>query len=467
MNIAKTSLLTHQTAIDLTGANVANVNTTGYTQQRAMLSSLASTGIGVTQTQTGVQIDAIERVYDRFLESQITGATSDLGYSETLWGELEKVEMIFNESLDGGIADMLNRFWGGWEDLSTNPSGQAERVALVSISESLASILRSSGQELVDLQGDINLQLSDMVIQVNSAINAVADLNMKIMEGMSQQGNVNDLLDKRTDALNRLADFINFNALEDSSGAVNISLANGTPLVTEGMVWHLEMRTDEEDSFLLNIAVEGTGTDNSGTGTITGGKIAALLDMRDEIIGGDEGYLSRLDAFVAAFVEGVNDIHRSGYDIYKNGGGDFFSCEAQSPGQSAPSLLNIRLSDTIASDMMRIAASETVNGDGANALAMGALKDVVAAIGEENGTINDHYAAFVSRLGQDVADSERTYSHQESLMNQMKNKQQEMSGVSIDEEMMNLIKFQMGYQSAARLCTVAEEMLDILMGLAR
>ncbi len=466
MNIAKTSLLTHQTAIDLTGANIANVNTAGYTQQRAMLSSLASTGIGVTQTQTGVQIDAIERVYDRFLASQITGSVSDLGYSEMLWEEMEKVEMIFNESLDGGVADMLNRFWGSWEDLSANPSGQAERVALLSVSESLASLLRSSGQELVDLQGDINLQLSDMVIQANSAIDAIADLNMKIMEGMSQQGNINDLLDKRTEALNRLAGFINFNFLEDASGAVNVYLAEGTPLVTDGSVWRLEMRADGENSFLSNVAVEGMGADEC-SGTITGGNITALLDMRDEIIGGDEGYLTRLDAFVAAFVKEVNAIHNSGYDTYKNAGEDFFLCEVRSPGQSAPSLLNIRLSDAIASDVMRIAASKTVNGDGANALAMSALKDAVVAIGAEEGNLNDHYAAFVSRLGQDVADSERTYAHQGSLMKQMENKQQEMSGVSIDEEMMNLIKFQMGYQSAARLCTVAEEMIDTLMGLAR
>jgi flagellar hook-associated protein 1 FlgK len=467
MNIARTALLSSQTAIDLTGTNIANVNTPGYTRQRAVLSETAGSDAGAVQTRTGVEISAIERMYDRFLESRIIESESSLSYFQTMKEELDKVEMIFNESQEGGIADMMNAFWAAWEDLSANPSGQPERVALVSVSESLAHILRTSGQELVDLQNSINRHLSDLVIQANSCIDAVADLNMKIMESTAQQGNINDLLDKRTESLNDLAQSLNFTFTEGKSGTLNICLPDGTPLVTEGTLWHLEVRTGSDNAFSPSIAVEGTVGDDGENMGIKGGKIAALVDMRDEIIGGETGYLNRLDGFVSTFAARVNAIHSAGFDAYCNAGGDFFTCETASHGQSAPSLLNIRLMSAISSDVMRIAASSTVSGDGANARSMGALKDTVIASGGEEGTLNGHYASFVSRIGQDGADSRRACSHQEILMNQMIHKRLEKSGVSIDEEMLNLIKFQMGYQSAARLCSVAEEMLDTLMTLGR
>jgi len=134
LNVAKDALLSHQTAINLTGANVANVDTPGYSRQRPIFQSVGSVDIATGQIQIGVEIEQIQRMYDQFLEVQINEQMHGFGYDETRKEELEKIEIIFNETQGGGINELLSEFWNAWGDLSENPSGQAERVALVSVS---------------------------------------------------------------------------------------------------------------------------------------------------------------------------------------------------------------------------------------------------------------------------------------------------------------------------------------------
>ena len=135
---------------------------------------------------------------------------------------LEKVEIIFNESSGGGINELLNKFWSSWEDLSANPTGQVERDALVSASQNLASIFRSSSDELVSVQNDANTEIKGLIDQANVYISDIADLNHKIAAINTGKGDANDLRDKREEALKGLAEIFDFQHLEDSDGSVNV-----------------------------------------------------------------------------------------------------------------------------------------------------------------------------------------------------------------------------------------------------
>jgi flagellar hook-associated protein 1 FlgK len=449
LNTAKNWLLSHQAAINLTGSNITNVNTPGYTRQRPVFSSWGSIDIG-----TGVGIEKIERVYDRFLGVQINDKMHDLGYSEAKKGALEKVEIIFNESSGGGINELLNKFWSSWEDLSANPTGQVERDALVSASQNLASIFRSSSEELVSVQNYANTEIAGLIHQANGYISDIADLNKKIAAIKTGKGDANNLRDKRAEALKGLAEIFDFQHLEDSDGSVNVFLPNGMPLVMGDRTWELGVKANPANPSFYDVVFEDDPVTVLNN-TVTKGKLAGFIEIRDDKIA---NYLGDLDSLAASIIAEVNAQHQLGYDMNHNLGGDFF--------EPATEAKYMRVSTDIVADVNKIAASETVNDDGGNAEFIGTFKDEFF-MNNSTSTFNSYYASFVGKVGQDLADEERGLDHHTNLMNQLINKREGISGVSIDEEMTNLIRYQLGYNSAARLCNVADELIDTLLNLVR
>ncbi|MBW1670929.1 MAG: flagellar hook-associated protein FlgK [Deltaproteobacteria bacterium] len=453
LNTARDGLLSHRAAINLTGSNITNVNTPGYTRQLPVFSSLGCVDIGAGRIELSVGIEKIERVYDRFLGVQINDKMNDLGYSEAKKGMLEKVEIIFNESSGGGINELLSKFWSSWEDLSANPTGQVERDALVSASQNLASIFRSSSDELVSVQNDANTEIRGLIDQANFYISDLADLNHKIAAINTGKGDANDLRDKRDEALKGLAEIFDFQHLEDSDGSVSVFLPNGMPLVMGDQTWELDVKVNPAHSSFYDVIFQDDPLTVLND-TVTKGKLAGFLEIRDEKIA---NYLGDLNSLAASIIAEVNTQHQSGYDMDHNLGGVFF--------EPATEAKYMQVSTAILADVNKIAVSETVNGDGGNAELIATFKDELF-MNSGTSTFNGYYASFVGKVGQDLADEERGLDHNTNVMNQLINKREGISGVSIDEEMTNLIKYQLGYNAAARLCNVADELLDTLLNMA-
>jgi flagellar hook-associated protein 1 FlgK len=450
LNTARDGLLAHQTAINLTGSNITNVNTPGYTRQRPVFGSWGSIDTG-----TGVGIEKIERVYDRFLGVQINDKMHDMGYSEAKKGALENIEIIFNESSGGGINELLNKFWSSWEDLSANPTGQVERDALVSASQNLASVFRSSSDELVSVQNDANAEIAGLIHQANGYITDIAELNKKIAAIETGKGDANNLIDKRAEALKGLAEILDFQCLEDSDASVNVFLSNGMPLVIGDQTWELGLKENPANSFFYDVVFQDDPVGEVLNNTVTKGKLAGFLEIRDEKIA---DYMDDLDILAESIINEVNTQHQLGYDMGHNLGGVFF--------EPATAAKDMRVSTDIIEDVNKIAASETVNDDGGNAELIGAIKDKLVMNGGTS-TFNSYYASFVGKVGQDLADEERGLDHHTDIMNQLINKREGISGVSIDEEMINLVRYQLGYDSAAKLCNVAGELIDTLLNLVQ
>ena len=449
LNIAKNALLSHQAAINLTGTNIANVNTPGYTRQRPVFSASSS---------QSVEIANIERIYDRFLGAQINEQMHNLGYSEAKKEELGRIEMIFNEADGVGISELLNKFWSAWEDLSANPSGQAERQALVSVSQSLTSMFRSYSGELLSVQDDANTQIQGLAHQVNGYLSDIADINSKITRTKSDDIGLNTLKDKRAELLSGLAEIVDFHYFEDSDGAINIFLSNGMPLVEGNQTWELDVVTgNHSNPSFYDIVFKDDPDKETINNVITGGKLAGLLEVRDTM---SEGYMDTLDNLAAALVLKINTQHRLGYDTNQNLGGDFFDA-------AKTKAKDMEVSADIIADVNKIAASETVNGDGGNAVSISAIKDELTMNGGKS-TFSAYYSSFlVGRIGQDVADANRNFDHHTNLMSHLTNRREEISGVSIDEEMINLARYQTGYEAAAKFFNAADELMDTLMNLMR
>ncbi|MCX7982220.1 MAG: flagellar hook-associated protein FlgK [Syntrophales bacterium] len=450
--VARDALGVSQIGIDVVGANVANVNTSGYSRQRPVISSTGGDYVRGMVVQTSVTVDKIERLYDRYLEGQVIIQRQNIGFSSTLNDRLSSIESILNEAQSGGFNDQLNKFWAAWETLSANPSGQVERDTVAAMAESVATKLNSFSGDLVRLKTDIKTSIRDVINRINSLASEIRNLNEMIAETGAKGGETNILSDKLMGLLGNMAESVGIMWNEANDGTVSVFLQNGIPLVERLVAYQL--KADDVGNRMVVSSVQVSKGEELNS-LITKGKLGALLVCQDEII---PEYQSLLDNFAQSLAEAVNSLHRQGYDGRGNVGGDFFTYLEKAPAAT------IRLNPEIASDLRLIAASRTVNGDGENAAAIASLKDALIM---ENGssTLNAYFAAIIGRIGREVEDSTLDLQHQNAILTNVTNRREAISGVSIDEEMIELLKFQMSYAAAGRLVNVTNELLDILMNL--
>lgn len=454
LNVTRSAILSHLTALNVTSSNIANVDTQGYTRLRSNFGSTGVINLASGQEDFNVQITSIERLYDKYLEEQIVAQEHDVGYYDSQMGVLDRVEGIFNESAENGINDLLSQFWNAWSEVSANPSGTTERDNLISISQSLASMFRQKANELISVQDDTNTAISDTVTELNQYLDDMVDLNNKIVEIESGGGSAADLRDKRTELLRDISQVIDVNYYEEANGALNIFISNGRSLVEGANAWKLDVVHNTSNNNYYDIVFQDAPA-VSINDDIQGGKLAGLLDVRDTKVA---GYLTDLDNMAATIITNVNAQHSSGYDLDGNIGGDFFS-------SASTRAKDMQVDSTIVADVTRIAASATVNSDGDNAVLIAAIQNDSTLMGGGAQTIDNFYESLVSRVGQDVANVKRSQDHQTAVMSQMEDAREAVSGVSLDEEMLNVIKYQAGYNAAARLAAIVDEMMDTLINL--
>jgi flagellar hook-associated protein 1 FlgK len=218
-------------------------------------------------------------------------------------------------------------------------------------------------------------------------------------------------------------------------------------------VWNLDVKVNINNASNYDIVFADT-PNQVINGDLKGGKLAGLLDVRDTKIA---GYLNDLNSMASTIMTRVNTLHSSGYDLNGNAGGNFFS--------TASTLAkDMRVDPSIVADVRKIAAGATVNSDGDNASSIAAIKDDASLMGSGM-TIDNFYESLTSRVGQDVVDAKNSVDHQTSVINQVENQRQAVSGVSLDEEMLNLIKYQAAYNAAGRLCAIVNTMMSTLINL--
>ncbi|MCX5855192.1 MAG: flagellar hook-associated protein FlgK [Deltaproteobacteria bacterium] len=449
------SLLANQMAIDITGANVANVNTPGYTRQRTNMESLSNVDVKNASAQIGVSVNRIERIYDRYIESQVVEQRQKSGYSDTMLQGLQSISPILDDTQGGGISDQLNKFWSAWENLSSNPAGKVEKSALLTIAEDLTGTLASYKRDLDTISTDMNRNIADVVSQINGKADEISDLNEKIITtGGGDNGNKNDLMDKRSEALRELAALVDINQIENPDGTINVYLSNGDSLVRDQSSQHLSVQLVNAQSNVYSASTP----DEPINSALTKGKLGAYIELQTVVV---PEYVDSINSFTIAFSDRVNALHSSGFDAYKNTGVNFFTITDEDNAAGT-----IGVNSAIASDIGRIACSLTVSGDGDNASKIASVQYELL-MDDNTSTLNGFLASMVGQIGLQVATAKTDNDHQSVLMNHLSNQREAVSGVSIDEEMIMLIKYQMGYTTAGKLCQTVDEMLDTLMGLVK
>jgi flagellar hook-associated protein 1 FlgK len=457
MEIGKNGLNIFRVASEVTSENIANVNTPGYSRQRVLLETAPPTLANGFPLGTGVKISTVERYYDSLLQQQMIGASSTQGYDTTKSNVLQQIEPIFNEVINDGLGSAISKFFASWQDLTLNPSGTTERQAILTNSQVLVDNFHAVSSTLSDTVSIQNASLVPLVDTINSTLSNIAQLNAQIKTTELVNGNANEIRDRRDQLVRDLSQMVGITTTENSDGTTDIAFADGgLALVTSGTAGVFSLDKSYPDHFVVQLT-PGTLGGSLTTVLPTTGELGATMALRDTII---PGYKAQVDALATAITTQVNAQHTAGFDLNGAAGIELFD-------SSATGAATFEISSLITGTSQIAASSSSVlKGDNGNARLMSGLQSQ-KFMSDGTLTFNGYLDSLVSGIGLDVASSKTIVSQDDAFSKQLTALRESNSGVSLDEELTNLIKYQRSYQASAKLISTATEMMDTVMGIIR
>jgi len=453
LTTALSALYAQRRGLDVTGHNIANANTDGYTRQRVEFSANAGptspavfsrwTGVG-----QGVDVAGISRLRDAFLELRSNTEHGVLGELGTRQQILARIELGFGEPSDLGLAAQLNDFYAGWGDIANNPTDLAARRSLLERAGTLTSNIRSSARNLDALRSDLVGQVRAQVDEVNDLARAIAELNHGIVTNTNAGLAPVDLLDQRDLLVSRLAGMMGVTTKPAPGGAVDV-FVGGTALVRGSVAEGLRVvDTPAGDDSRRTVSL--AWSKDGYPATVSGGTLGGLMAGANDIIDGSDGYLAKLDAFALSLRDMINAAHAEGKDLYGDGPTiDFFT------GTGAA---DIALSSEYLTDprLLAAAAADGGHADGGNAL-------VIAGFASRADGPDLLYRGMIVELGVQTQTVNRRYAIQHEVTRQVDAARDAQAGVNLDEEMTNMLAYQRAYEAAARFMTTVDQLLDRLV----
>lgn len=454
LEIAKQALWAQQRGMDVTSHNIANASTRGYTRQRALLRQarpldLPGAGTWGGQLGAGVVVERVVALRSAFLDRQVWSGAGELARWTAYRQTLERIELIINEPTDKGIRGALDRWWEAWEVLAADPESMAARVSVLERSQTLIATFQDVDMRLAGLQDDLLAELHQRVQNVNALAQRIHQLNVQIIAAEASGHPANDLRDQRALAVEELSSHLGVTVIEGKRGVLRVNIG-GVDLVGEHGVRALSLDSFTDPSGRVQWRVVWDGTSNAVPAQ--SGGIGGILDLINVEVA---GYRDDLLAMARALVDQVNDQHRLGWGLDDDVQRDFFK-------------FGDRLDqwELAIDDPRNVAAAASGSGspppgDGSNARAIASLR--YEALDSLNATLDDAYRTWVARLGVASAEAQRREEHQQLLLTQVNNQRDQVSGVSLDEEMAAMLMYQHAYQAAARMITTIDQMLETLI----
>ena len=449
LSVAVSGLLAEQDALDVTSNNVANINTPGYSRQRADLVAGDPVVIGQLTFGTGVTVQQVESLRDPILELRIHQETQQGGSLDALVSGMQQVEVMFNGNNGGDIGTLMSNFFSSLQQLSTDPASLPLRQGVLTAAGNLANGFQNTARNLETQRTNLDLNVTQSVQQVNTLTAQIADLNGQISSLENVGKNAGVFIDQRNVLINQLSGLIDVSAIQSDNG-LTLTTSNGTALVAGTQSFDLSTQLDV--SGVQHIFSQGTDI----TAKITSGKLAGLLEVRDQKI---PALLSNLDTLAAGLATAVNTAHKGGFDLAGNAGGNFF-VPPPAGGQGAAASLAVATTDP----SLIAASSDGSSGSNGNVLALAAVHDQAVAAGQ---TPHDFYSNLVFGVGSDVSNGSAELDASNLVLQQLQDQRGSVSGVSLDEEATNMIQFQRGYDAAGRMVSTINEMLDVAINLGK
>jgi flagellar hook-associated protein 1 FlgK len=466
MEIGKNGLSIYSVATEVTGENIANVNTPGYSRQRVVLETAPPTTSNGFPLGTGVKISTVERYYDGLLQNQLVNAQTTQGYDTTKSSVLQQIEPTFNEVNNDGLGAAITNFFGAWQDLTLNPAGSAERQAVLSRTQVLTDNFHSVSTSLTDAANTQNDSLVPLTDSINATLKNIAQLNGQIKTTELVSGNANETRDQRDQLIRDLSQQIGITTTENSDGTTDVKYADGgAALVTGSTSGAFSLDKTNPVSSVVQLTPAG-GAVAAPVAPKTG-QLGATIALRDTII---PGYLKQVDALANTIATAVNKQQLLGSDLNGSvpppnvGGPPPPTTVAFFTGATAASIsLNAGITGT---DKIAASGNPLLPGDNSNALLMAQLQTTPQAItAGTTATFGSYFDALVSTVGLDTQSANNSEAQDTAFTNQLTTLRESNSGVSLDEELTNLVKYQRSYQASAKLITTATAMMDTVIAM--
>jgi flagellar hook-associated protein 1 FlgK len=503
LNTVVSGMAAQQLALNTTGHNVSNAGTPGYSRQTVNLVASTPqqiyTGNGLTMLGTGVTTQSITRARDFLVNSQYWQQNATKSFWQTQTDVLSKTENVFNDTTDTGIQNAINLFQTALATLANDPGVSSTRTAAREAANTLVETLKTAGQELTTQANDISSQIDTQIAQVNTYSTQIASLNKQIITQEATGATANDLRDQRDVLVDSLSALTKVNVTEDKAGAYTVIIAGGgVPLVQGDIATKLTVEHTNNTPYGYD-TTSVTTSDGTIPVTFKDGSIASLTQLRDTTI---NGYLGNLDTMAKSLLQDFNAIHNSGKTtnyitdadgdpiLDANGkptlqaGDNFFgvtgtdyttnpAADPTNPSNPQPAswLSILKVNDALygTNGLNLIAAaggSAAGTADGTNATALAnwlvtAPSTASVALGSDS--FSGYYASCVSAIGVQSQQAQNMNTNQGVIVDAIATTRESVSGVSMDEELANMIKFQQVYGACAKILSTMDSMLDTLV----
>ncbi|KRL05481.1 flagellar hook-associated protein FlgK [Liquorilactobacillus oeni] len=495
LGTATSGMSANQVALQTSSHNIANTNTDGYSRQRVLLQTSTPYSLtGVGTLGTGVQSGGVERIVDDFVRGQIRDSNSQYQFSNQKSDSLGQLEDMFNEPSDNGLLAQMSTLTSSWTQLANNPELGTDKTLVVQNASTFADTLRAMATNINQLKDDTVDSTAKGALDFNEKVKQLQDLNEQIYKLTSQGETPNDLLDSRDSVLKDLSGLASITVTTDKFGRAFVQ-SGGQDILTADSRATLSVVIGSQDGQSV-IAAGGDAVNGKTTlsasypqGTILltkegtdgqseysqlempSGTLGGLQDSINEI----QDRLQELNDFAGTVAKTTNLIVTDGEQSTSG----FFEIGAD----SASYAQNFQVSEAVMNDPTSIAAGKTGSaGDGSRALALSKLStakfgypvsdeelssydpDTMQFTQETTGkNFADAFNNMVTKNGISKQQADNTSAAQLSVLNQLEYKNESTSGVSLNEEMSDVIRFQQGFQANARILSVVSEMLDTLI----
>lgn len=445
LEIGISSLMASQRGIDVTSQNIANINTPGYQRQRANLRELAGPS-GVVNPPIlgqGVYAESVDRIVTPFVDGQMRrqkGISADATLTQDM---LRDIESVLNEPSGTGIASALDDFWQSWQDLSLAPGEQASRISVLQSGHRLTATLSETHAFLESLHGNLDTRVVSEVDHINGIASEIAQINLEIIRANAVgggPGSANPLEQRRDALLFDLAEITDYRVSFDDTGMSRIVVGNQA-LVDESGAQPVEIGPGGKPVWGIN---GSPFKSNSG-------RMNALAEMKDTTL---PDYMDQLNSLAMGIRDQVNAIHRTGYGADNSTGLDFFV---------GADVSTLAVDPALEASPLSVATSDQPGaiGNNAIALAMGQLSTDLS-MGGPPATLsfNAYFRSTISSLGMETQNAQVSSESSQAILNHLTDRRQAISGVSMDEEIAELLSFEKAFQAGGRIINVVDEMLD-------
>lgn len=470
LNMATRSLSTARAGTEIAGNNLANVNTPGYARQRVSIVTSNTVPSSLGPQGTGSMAVGISSLRDILVDSQLLGEFSIRGSLDSQQQSLQYIQSASGQQIDrqaqgatgagsidasgaqNGIAEDLANLFSSFQSVSNSKTTDlAERQVLMLKAQNLSTQFNQVGQRLDGVRTAIGNAITVDVTSANRLVDDIASLNAEIVKTeVGGNGRANDLRDIRQQRLEDLSKIANFTVSETPQGASNISI-DGVPMIT-GAVVNNRLEAFDAGGGQILVRAQGTAT----TLNFQGGSIHGRIEARDGALVKMRG---EIEALASNLITEVNGIHASGFGLTGATGNDFFL------GTGAG---DIRINPALKNDPRLIQASASAGAVGNNSvilrLAQLGDKPITSLLGQ---TFGGYYAQSIASMGQELNTLNTQIGNQDVVQNMLERQRDSVMGVSIDEEMTDLMKFQKAFSASAKMITTIDEMLDTIVNLKR